>query len=162
MQGSDFQEKLRHTPIEITDLYDALSLVNSQLGMMDVLVNIESISQGTKNPVNIYRMFHRLNKLFAYKAKDKNITIRWKDDGQIPFTEAYQSLEFIPIILLDNAIKYSAADSTIWVDFHKTNSEIVVTISSKGKTIPEDERERIFEKYERGNDAKLGGVKTRQ
>lgn len=51
--------------------------------------------------------------------------------------------------LLDNAIKYSPATSTIQIDAH-ANGSVELTIRNSGSMIPHAEQERIFERFYRG------------
>jgi len=51
--------------------------------------------------------------------------------------------------LLDNALKYSPAESEISVNILINEIEIIIGITDKGPGIPEAERERVFEKFYR-------------
>lgn len=50
--------------------------------------------------------------------------------------------------LLDNATKYSAAGQEVKVEAEEKESEFVVSISNKGRPIPEEKLATIFEKFE--------------
>ena len=49
--------------------------------------------------------------------------------------------------LLGNALKLAPEKSTIKVEFTKNNQYIIISISDQGAGIPEDDTERIFEKF---------------
>ena len=49
--------------------------------------------------------------------------------------------------LVDNAARYTAAGGSITVSVFEEGSEICLRIADEGPGIPEDQRERIFEKY---------------
>ncbi len=53
--------------------------------------------------------------------------------------------------LLDNAIKYSPAESPVNIDAHVTGNEIELRISDRGIGVPIAEREVIFGKFARGS-----------
>jgi signal transduction histidine kinase len=53
-------------------------------------------------------------------------------------------------ILLDNAIGISPADTTIRLRTATYEDHTEITVSDSGPGVPEDERERIFERFERG------------
>lgn len=61
--------------------------------------------------------------------------------------------------LVKNAINYST-DKVITIDILKEENNVTVTISNKGKKIPEEKLKKIFEKFYRADDArtsKTGG-----
>jgi K+-sensing histidine kinase KdpD len=152
--GNDFNEKLNNSTQPVRDLYDSIDLVNSQLGMIDILVNTQSITYGNLYNINIYQLFHRVAKLFRHRADKKSINIQWRDNGLVPSVKCYESVEFIPIILIDNAIKYSEPNTTIKTYFTVSMDRITVVVSSFGPIVKREFRDLIFEKYERGEIAK--------
>jgi two-component system sensor histidine kinase KdpD len=56
--------------------------------------------------------------------------------------------------LLENALRYSPSDSAIEVRCEATASAVVVAISDRGPGIAPDERERVFERFYRGQAAR--------
>lgn len=61
--------------------------------------------------------------------------------------------------VIDNAIKFSPVGASIDVFCSKVDSKIVINIYDKGSGIPEDERERVFERFhtaEKGDRRKSG------
>lgn len=63
------------------------------------------------------------------------------------------------INLLDNAVKFSPSDTTIWIIGAQQGDELRLSVQDQGPGIAEEERERIFEKFYRGNTAsKTGGT----
>lgn len=66
-----------------------------------------------------------------------------------PAQASHQLLEQVFFNLLDNAAKYSPLNSTIIVRARAQSDRIVVTIADQGRGIPEDLREKIFEKFAR-------------
>ena len=122
--------------------------------MIDIFVNPQSISYGTKKSIDIYKLFDKLSKLFRHKAKKQNkrIEIR-KEGGYVPNSMCYESIELIPIILLDNAIKYSTKGSEIGVTLSSSQGLTTVSISSYGIPVPIEERDSLFTKFFRGSNA---------
>jgi two-component system, OmpR family, sensor kinase len=53
--------------------------------------------------------------------------------------------------LLSNAIKYSPGGGSIAVDAAAGANEVVVAIADRGIGIPENDRDRLFERYHRGS-----------
>lgn len=60
--------------------------------------------------------------------------------------------------LLDNAIKYSEKDAIVLLSMHEDSRGIHVEVIDEGPGIAENDKERIFEKYYRGGQAKTKGT----
>lgn len=61
--------------------------------------------------------------------------------------------------LLENAAKYSPAGSPIRVAARRQGNSVLLTVEDEGVGIPVGERERIFQKFVRGTEAKQAGVR---
>ena len=89
---------------------------------------------------------------FKYLAMKRGINIYVDDEGDVP--KAYFDREKLMIAfsnLVDNAVKYSnpVKNINILVSFDQNKNAYTISISDFGKGIPEQEREKIFEKYYR-------------
>jgi signal transduction histidine kinase len=60
--------------------------------------------------------------------------------------------------LVENAVKYSPASSTVWVETGCERHEAVLRVRDEGIGIPAEEQSRIFEKFVRGEAAKKACV----
>ncbi len=56
--------------------------------------------------------------------------------------------------LIENACKYSKQGSTITIAIERQADSVAVKVSNNGSSIPSDERNRIFERFYRGAEAK--------
>jgi signal transduction histidine kinase len=56
-------------------------------------------------------------------------------------------------ILLDNALRYAPAGEPIDVSCGQDGGRVMVEVADRGPGVPEDERERIFERFHRGRKA---------
>jgi signal transduction histidine kinase len=61
--------------------------------------------------------------------------------------------------LLDNAVKYSPECRTVWVNSSRSPLGVSVTVQDRGMGIPAAEQGDIFEKFVRGADSKIHGIK---
>lgn len=154
--GDTFEEKLKGSDPVYQDLYNAIDLMTSQLGMIDVILNPQSISFGAKYEINIFKLFAKFKILFEHLCSRKNVTIDLKstDGGYINNSQCYQSIEFIPIILLDNAVKYAVNNSSIHIEMIQQYYSVRVSVKNVGPVVSEGNRERIFEKFFRDESAK--------
>jgi signal transduction histidine kinase len=61
--------------------------------------------------------------------------------------------------LLDNAHKYSPVNLPIFIHLHKQNHKIILAVEDKGKGVPMNERDKIFEKFYRVGDESTRSAK---
>jgi two-component system phosphate regulon sensor histidine kinase PhoR len=70
-------------------------------------------------------------------------------------------LEQALVNLIDNAVKFSPAHSTVRVEAQETGGEIVIRVMDQGGGIPPEHLDRIFERFYRidaGRSRKVGGT----
>jgi two-component system sensor histidine kinase KdpD len=66
--------------------------------------------------------------------------------------------ELLKMILtqyLDNAAKYSAAETSININVRESRSELLLSVRNRGSLIQMQDRERVFERFYRSPDAKM-------
>ncbi|MBT0666203.1 HAMP domain-containing protein [Geobacter pelophilus] len=89
--------------------------------------------------------------LLEAKASAKSITIINSDNiGELPLVMANAGrLEQVLINLIDNAIKYSPAGSSITISAEEQDAFVKVSLSDNGNGIPPQSLPRIFERFYR-------------
>lgn len=148
-QGVTFEAKLHSVDRETFNLFNSITLLLEQLNLTDIIANPSSITYGKKYRSQLHGFLLKLVKLFRPRAATRNIGITLNGNTDFSLI-AYNSFQFVPLILLDNAIKYSKPYTEIVVDINDGVKDISISVSSHGKIVPEDFREKIFEKYIRG------------
>jgi len=152
-EGDNFDQKLKNADKEVMSLFQSIDLLQEQLNLTDVIANPESITYGHKNSSDPHRFLHKMSSVFRPKALKKNIQIYLH--GRCNCTiNAYNSFQLIPLILLDNAIKYSYRDRDINIYIEEMKNSLSIKFSSYGNIVLKKNRERIFQKYYRGERAK--------
>lgn len=155
LEGSSFTEKLENSDKSYKDLYNSLDLITSQLGMVDVILNPNSIKFGSKKPINLYKLFDKIKALFGHlSTKKRDINIRLSSEIRVDDCYCYESIEFIPLILLDNALKYSVSESNIDIKFEQHYGVIKVIVKNIGPLVNEENINNIFEKFFRDESGK--------
>jgi two-component system alkaline phosphatase synthesis response regulator PhoP len=77
--------------------------------------------------------------------------------GELPEVRADPDrVEEVIINLLDNAARYAPEDEKIQVQARVDGSMVVISVLDRGAGIPEEDQERIFEKYESADDDRDG------
>ena len=98
---------------------------------------------------DFYPILNDLNKKINFKAT-KNLNIYADPD----------KLSRVFNNLIKNAINYSKDNTDIDINAKKSNNEIIVSVTNKGKMIPKDKLDKIFENFYRIDESrtsKTGG-----
>jgi len=99
-----------------------------------------NLNEIVKNILGIYR-FHIENKGFTLEMRLAGQNLMIKGDEE--------SVAEILINLLDNSMKYSEKDKYISVSTLSDNGKIILQVEDQGIGIPEEEHDRIFNKFYR-------------
>jgi len=156
--GDSFEEKLVSADNTTRNLLNSINLLSEQLNLIDIIVNPEAITYGKQYDSSIHGFILKMVKLFEPLAARRgvNIALRGKTYAEI---RSYQSFQYVPLVLLDNAIKYCHPNSTITVTLSEAQGKVTFSVGSNGPIVPKDERERIFEKYHRCKYAERASAK---
>jgi K+-sensing histidine kinase KdpD len=156
LPGGTFEEKLLNSDKIYKDLYNSLELIDSQLQMVDVILNPRSISFGSRREINMFKLFYKLKVLFEHissKTKSINFELTNVDGAYIRNCNCYDSIEFIPLILLDNALKYSAPNSTVKIEITQLYNKAKIKVKNIGPLVCDKNKDKIFEKFFRDESA---------
>jgi signal transduction histidine kinase len=106
---------------------------------------------------NIYGKFYKAVLSYRRAAKQKEIKINV--DGKIgSFIDTYPVIDTLPILILDNALKYSVRNSNIDIEFYESEDEIQVSVCNVGPFVEVNERALIFDRGFRGIEARKSKV----
>lgn len=131
-------------------------LISQRMELMDFFAAHQQQSAVQLEIVPVFRKFDKLYKCFKALAKSRNIDLQI-DGASHRSVKATCHFELIPLLLLDNAVKYSPDNKKISISIIEIGSEIKCQVSSIGPLVKDDERERIFMQGERGEFAKKTG-----
>lgn len=94
--------------------------------------------------------------LFQAKWQEKNLDLQISlDEQNIVANE--ELLKQVWINLIDNAVKFSKECGTISIALSKQEDDLIFVIENDGKTIAEQDYERVFEKFYRTDKSKTDG-----
>ncbi len=147
-QGNTFDEKVENAPQNKKALFKSVSLLEERIKMMDLISNPSAAYHGQKRPTPVYRVFDKFVRLYSSLAYDsRKITLRLTGTS-FNNPHLYESFGTIPLVLIDNAIKYSRESQEITLKLQDLNNNgVSVSISSLS---PRIEHENIFDKGVRG------------
>ncbi len=134
-------------------IFASSSMLSTRLSVYDFEANPEVITSSSQR-ASLYKKFDKARRVLEVYAKDQRVRIDQFDGASYYEMDSYQVLDFLPFVILENAIKYSPKDQNISVAFDDTSTSLKVTVSSLGpKNTKEDLRE-VFVKRGRGSVAR--------
>ncbi len=105
----------------------------------------------TKNDISM--IIEKRALIFESLAYEKNITIKTNIVEKVYFLCHKESIDELVSILIDNAISHGKENSEIIINLITEKSEIILEVINKGEPIPNDECEKIFERFYRNDES---------
>jgi hypothetical protein len=151
LPGSSFEEKCDRAPDAIRRIFASSEFLVQQARFMDILSNPQALYFGRKHGTRFVDLAFKMFKAYQNEAQMKNKTLT-KEFNSTFSIAAYESIAFVPLVLLDNATKYGMAGTTIRVECRDIGAGgIYFSVTSEGPILPMQDRPRIFEKYFRSS-----------
>lgn len=145
--GYNFGAKLKSSDPDMLRLHQSINLLTEQLGLVDIISNPEKIVFGTPNLCDVYSFVYKITQLFEPRANARGMKIIMERGEFVDVkVRLYNSFQLVPLILLENAIKYGSSHSDIHVEFKEGDDGLVIKFKSVGDHVPEDYREAIFQR----------------
>ena len=132
------------------------------LGLINDLLDVAQIEAGLMElefkKVDIGELIQSVMATTSALVRDKDIRLQQEIHPELPLIEADGTrLRQVLLKLLSNAAKFTDRGS-ITVRAWPTGNQIHVTVADTGRGIPDEDRERVFERFEQGE----AGIKRPQ
>ncbi|ABP67618.1 integral membrane sensor signal transduction histidine kinase [Caldicellulosiruptor saccharolyticus DSM 8903] len=117
--------------------------------------------QVTEDDVNVKEVLEECIELLRFKAESKNIKMQLRLDDKLKMKIHKDWLKQIFINLIDNAIVYNRENGEVIIEVERLDEKIAIRVKDTGIGIPQNEIERIFERFyrvDKGRSRKLGGT----
>jgi signal transduction histidine kinase len=97
---------------------------------------------------------------FAQEVAERGYVLEFDLDGSLPAIRAdREALSRTLWNLLDNAVKYSPACKTVWIEATQLDNRLAIRVRDQGLGISADEQPHIFKKFVLAASADVAGVK---
>ncbi len=133
---------------------DIASAGRHLLALVDDLADLEAIEatgfSAAREPVDLADLARRAAGLLALKAADRSIRIdKPAEDETVPAIGEFRRVLQVLLNLLGNAINYAPDGSMIWLRLEEGPDWASVTVADQGPGLSEEDRNRLFNKWER-------------
>ena len=126
---------------------ESMDKLINELLLLTKMENIDSIKE--KEEFNLSQETELCISLFESMAYEKNIRINTHIEKNIKLTGNKEDVKHILSTLIDNAIKHTKSNDKIEINLNKIKENIEIEIKNIGEEIPQEEREKIFERFYR-------------
>lgn len=107
-----------------------------------------------KRDTDIYYMLLQLTDEFYPVLKQHGNSIELNADENLSGCVDAEQFARVFGNILRNAVSYSYPDTAITINAAKDGGDIVISVSSKGRTVPKEKLRSVFEKFFRADDAR--------
>ncbi len=150
--GSELQGPIRENyALYARDIADAARHLSA---LVDDLGDLEAVERAdfktARDHIELGDVARRVAGLLALKAADHSIRIQAPAESEkAPAVAEFRRTLQILLNLVNNAIRYSLDGTEISIDLASEGEFALISVSDQGAGIAPDDREKIFEKFER-------------
>jgi len=126
---------------------ESMNKLINELLLLAKIENVDNIKEYTE--LNLSKEVEIILSMFESVAYEKGVTIESNIIENIKLNGNKEDIEHIVSTLTDNAIKHTESEKKIVVNLKKEKNEIIFEVQNMGDSIPEEEREKIFERFYR-------------
>ena len=131
-------------------IQNEIESMNTLINELLTLTKIENIDNMRElKQINLSKELEIIVAMFESMAYEKQVIINSNIKENIEMKANKEDIEHIISTLLDNAIKHTESKERVIVELNREKNNIVIQIKNYGEPIPEDEREKIFERFYR-------------
>ena len=138
----------------ITYIQKEVQSMNKLVNDLLVLARMENTNTELNQKFDLSKEVQMEVSSFESMIYEKKIELETNISEGIEFNGDKEDIKHIISIILDNAIKHTEENGKIIVNTLKEKSDIKIEIKNQGEPIPEEEREKIFERFYRVDKAR--------
>ena len=143
---ADTTEARNHALLKVLAGVNRSTHVVQQLLTLSRMVPEATINEPTQ--VNLIKQAAEVAALLAPEAIAKNIDLELiAPEGKVLMLGNATSISILIRNLIDNAIRYTHEGGTVKIDIHENKNSVELHVTDNGPGIPEDLRERVFERF---------------
>jgi signal transduction histidine kinase len=137
---------------------EAIEDVDTLINTFNSLLNIAQTESGAKGnhleTVDLSQLMNGLGELYDVVAEEENISFNYQIEDNLEVQGNQQLLAQAFTNLIDNAVKYTPEKGHIDLQANRKDSSVIITISDTGAGIPKEQREHVFKRFVRLDNAR--------
>jgi signal transduction histidine kinase len=154
--------QLRDLRPEVSDsVGSALEEIERLAKIVESLLAISRLDSGAAgiewNPFDLNALAQATTEQMQLIASEKRVCLSCPSSGPVPAVGDQTRIKQVLVNLLDNAIKYTAADGHVVVSTEAQGDRAVLTVSDDGLGIPVESLSHVFERFYRAEKARTRG-----
>ena len=159
LSGETDEEKIDSASPALRSLLKSVELLHTRLSLSSIVANPESASFGRKRPTPVYKVFHRMVRLFEELASQRNVGLKMQGSS-FAKPDAFDSFDTLALVLIDNAVKYSRASNNVYVVVGDSSDlSVKVAVQSYGPVVSPEIQDKIFQRGFRAKEAEKFSAK---
>ena len=150
-------EALENNPDErkwLENIKEEADGMNNLVSDLLEMAKSENKAQEQYEETNLSKLVEKSVLTFESLIYEKNIKLTYNIEENVTLKCDSKGLKQVIGILMDNAIKHSEINGEIIVDLKKEKKNVIMKVSNKGKEIPKEQREKIFERFYRVDESR--------
>ncbi|WP_372771207.1 ATP-binding protein [Pseudoalteromonas sp.] len=145
----------------LATLVAVVDQVSHTTALIDDLMLVARSSAGelrlSCSEVNLTKVVHDLCYIYGRKAQERNQELIFELNEEISLELDERRIRQVLMILLENALSYSAPDAVTEVKLMRRQQVVVIKVIDSGQGITKQEQDYIFERFYRSNRSNTPG-----
>jgi signal transduction histidine kinase len=136
---------------QVSDARTQLNRLSALSGELLDLSRLDAAVPMRSEPVELGEIVRAVAAEFELRARERSTSIAAiLPEGACWGRGDPDAVARVVRILLDNALRYGPRGAPVRIEAHSRDGRAVITVADQGPGIPEEERDRIFERFHRG------------
>lgn len=152
--GLPMEEKVGRASHEETAIYWAARLMDEKLDASVLVLDPSQIrNSANQRTFRLHGLVTKYLRIYQRRMDEKGLRLHEIGGSFADVHGNPRAMGIIPHALIDNAVKYAPPGSDLTLTYAMTADTVIFKIQSLGPRIADDERDRIFDFYYRGEAA---------
>ena len=124
------------------------------LALIEDMADLEVVEAAgfatTPDPIDLADVARRAAGILGVRARERSIVIAAPGEGEtLPAVAEFRRVLQILLNLVGNAIRYTPANSQVWIRLERAGDRARVIVADEGQGLTPADQARVFEKFER-------------